>query len=428
MVAYSASAQEKQTSFPKNFMRQLWGIKAYRLLFFAGFLSELGTYISEVAILLRIFELVGQQKQFLGITQAVFLLFMVVGTLLGGVWGERNSKHKILLLCEAARIPILGAMLVWDASPWVLILGNGGVAFFSGMFNPTRQALMNQILPNSLIARANSLFSVSFAFLHAFGPIAGALLYASIGRLSPILLFDLATYFVGLGLLSKLLLLNTKQPSLPIQAPADAGFLQELRDALALVRSRPDFFWIILRCILASTALDIVIPMMLPFTTEILKLQPSSYGFLLGVFGIGGAVGSLLIPATLKRVSVEAALRLLVLGEGFSLTVWTSLTNTPLAFAFAFVYGALLFGRITCQLDFVSLRLPQDFNARANSFLDLAMVIPNVLGAVIVAAAGAQLNTRMLLRGSALILITLIIILCALELHKRRGPATHGRQ
>ena len=49
-------------------MRQLWDIKAYRLLFFAGFLSELGTYISEVAILLRIFELVGQQKQFLGMT------------------------------------------------------------------------------------------------------------------------------------------------------------------------------------------------------------------------------------------------------------------------------------------------------------------------------------------------------------------------
>ena len=99
-------------------MRQLWDIKAYRLLFFAGFLSELGTYISEVAILLRIFELVGQQKQFLGMTQAVFLVFMILGTLLGGVWGERNSKHKILLLCEAARIPVLGAMLVWDTSPW----------------------------------------------------------------------------------------------------------------------------------------------------------------------------------------------------------------------------------------------------------------------------------------------------------------------
>jgi MFS family permease len=403
-------------------MRQLWDIKAYRLLFFAGFLSELGTYISEVAILLRIFELVGQQKQFLGMTQAVFLLFMIFGTLMGGVWGERNSKHKILMLCEVARIPVLSAMLVWDTSPWVLILGNGGVAFFSGMFNPTRQALMNQILPSTLIAPANSLFSVSFAFLHAFGPIAGALLYASIGHLSPILLFDLATYFVGLGLLAKLLLIHTQQPPPPIPAPAHAGFLQDLRDAFALVRSHPQFSWILLRCTLASTALGIVIPLMLPFTTEILQLQPSSYGLLLGVFGIGGAVGSLLIPAALRRFSVETALRLLTLGEGVSLLIWTSLTNTPLAFGFAFAYGALLFARITCQLDFVSLRLPQGFNARANSFLDLAMVIPNVLGAVVVAAAGAQLNTGLLLRGSALTFIALVLIICGLELSKRKGP------
>ena len=401
-------------------MSQLWDIKTYRLLFSAGFLSELGTYISEVAILLRIFELVGQQKQFLGITQAVFLVFMILGTLLGGVWGERNSKHKILMLCETARIPVLSAMLVWDTSPWVLILGNGGVAFFSGMFNPTRQALMNQILPSALIARANSLFSVSFAFLHAFGPIAGALLYASIGHLSPILLFDLATYFVGLGFLAKLSVLLTQQPSTPISPPAHSGFLQDLRDAFALVRSHPEFFWILLRCTLASSALGIVIPLMLPFTTEVLKLQPSSYGLLLGVFGAGGAVGSLLIPTTLKRFSVETALRLLSLGEGLSLMTWTSLTNPPLAFSFACLYGALLFGRITCQLDFVSLRLPHGFNARANSFLDLAMVIPNVLGAVVVAAAGAQLNTRMLLQGSAITFMALVLILCGLELSKRR--------
>jgi MFS family permease len=402
-------------------MRQLWGIKTYRLLFFAGFLSELGTYISEVAILLRIFELVGQQKQFLGITQAVFLVFMILGTLLGGVWGERNSKHKILMLCEVARIPILSAMLVWDTSPWMLILGNGGVAFFSGMFNPTRQALMNQILPSSHIAKANSLFSVSFAFLHAFGPIAGALLYASIGHLSPILLFDLATYFVGLGFLAKLSALLTQQPHPTILPHAHSGFIHDLRDAFALVRSQPEFFWILLRCTLASTALGIVIPLMLPFTTEILQLPPSYYGLLLGVFGAGGAVGSLLVPTTLKRFSVETALRLLTLGEGFSLLVWTSGTIPALAFGFAFLYGALLFGRITCQLDFVSLRLPHGFNARANSFLDLAMVIPNVLGAVVVATAGAQLNTRMLLQGSAITFITLMLILCGLELSKRQA-------
>jgi hypothetical protein len=30
-------------------MRELWASKTYRTLFFAGFISELGTYVSEVA-------------------------------------------------------------------------------------------------------------------------------------------------------------------------------------------------------------------------------------------------------------------------------------------------------------------------------------------------------------------------------------------
>jgi hypothetical protein len=33
----------------EKLMRELWASKTYRTLFFAGFISELGTYVSEVA-------------------------------------------------------------------------------------------------------------------------------------------------------------------------------------------------------------------------------------------------------------------------------------------------------------------------------------------------------------------------------------------
>ncbi len=58
-------------------------------------------------------------------------------------------------------------MLAFSDSVWGLILGNGLVAFFSGAFNPTRQALTNELLPPPLIPRANSVLSMSFAFIHA---------------------------------------------------------------------------------------------------------------------------------------------------------------------------------------------------------------------------------------------------------------------
>ncbi len=412
---------------PLNFMRDLWAFRPYRLLFSAGFLSELGTYVSEVALLLRIYELVGEQKQYIGITQGIFLILMILGTLLGGVFGEGKAKNQILVFCELARIPILLAMLTFSSSAWVLILGNGLVAFFSGAFNPTRQALMNEMLPPGLVHRANSLFSMSFAFLHALGPILGGLLYGSFQGIAPILLFDLATYFVGVALLIRLFLSTPHASVLAAEPAPSTSFLEDLQAGFELVRVRADFRWLMLRCVMASSALGIVMPLLLPMTTEVLHLPASQYGLLLGSFGLGGAVGSLVLPGVCRKLKVEALLRLLVLGEAFSLVAWAALAIPLLSFPLAFVYGAFLFARITSQLNFVSRKLPPEFNARANSLLDLAMVLPSVLGAGIVALAGEQLDTAELLQWTAVSFSAAVWLSCFLEFQqaqKRGCPPT----
>jgi MFS family permease len=405
-------------------MRDLWASRPYRILFLAGFLSELGTFISEVAILMRIFELVGHQKQYLGITQGIFLIFMIAGTLLGGVFGEGNAKHRILLTCEIARVPILVTMLVSADSAWVLIIGNGLVAFFSGAFNPTRQALMNELLPGELLPRANSVFAVSFAFLHAIGPVVGAVFYASAQKLSPVLLLDLGTYFLGIILLLKI---SSRPSGATSVGQSGSNFWEDLRAGLLLLRQRVDFFWTVVRCVLASTALGIVIPMLLPVATEVLGLPDAAYGQLLGVFGFGGAFGSLIFPKMLSAFSVQKTLRFLAVAEGVCLLLWASTSKPTLSFALAFLYGALLFARITSQLNFVSLMLPPGFNARANAFLDLAMVVPNVFGAGIVGVFGATLDTTRFLIGTSLCLCVGVLVACALEWWQLHGRASASK-
>jgi MFS family permease len=402
-------------------MRELWASRPYRILFLAGFLSELGTFISEVAILMRIFELVGHQKQYLGITQGIFLIFMILGTLLGGVFGEGRAKTKILLGCEIARVPVLVTMLACTDEPWVLIAGNGLVAFFSGAFNPTRQALMNELLPGELLPKANSVFAVSFAFLHALGPVVGALFYAGVQKLGPVLMLDLGTYFLGIVLL---LSISPRAPNAGAADKSDSGFWEELRSGFLLLRERLDFFWIVVRCVLASTALGIVIPMLLPVATEVLGLPDSAYGYLLGVFGLGGAFGSLLLPKLLSAFSVQNTLRFLVVGEGGCLFLWAFTGKPTLSFILAFLYGALLFARITSQLNFVSLELPAGFNARANALIDLAMVVPNVAGAGIVGVFGATLDTSRFLLMTALLLCAGVLGACVLEWRQSRGGAS----
>jgi hypothetical protein len=66
---------------------------------------------------------------------------------------------------------------------------------------------------------------------------------------------------------------------------------------------------------------------------------------LLGIFEAGGVVGNLFLPRAFRAFRVENRLRVLVMGEALSLFAW-SLIRSPLpSFVFAFLYGALWFGR-----------------------------------------------------------------------------------
>jgi MFS family permease len=400
-------------------VRELWNVRAFRWLFLAGLLSELGTFVSEVAIFMRIFELAAEQKHYLGITQGLFLLFMIAGTVLGGVFGEGAVKRRVLITCEVARVPALLAMLAGTSSLWTLILGNGVVAFFSGAFNPTRQALTNEILPAHLLPRANGIFSVAFALLHAVGPLVGGVLYGIVHDLSPILLFDLGTYFVGIGLLLKVR--TVRAPAASSAARVHPSFWDELRGGLQLVARYPEFRAVVLRCFIASSVLGIAIPLLLPLVTEILRLPEWGYGVLLGVFGAGGIAGGLLAPFALRTVSVARLLKLLFFAECLSFLAWTLLRVPFGSFALAFVYGAILFARIASQLTFVSFEIPRQFNARANSLVDLSMVVPNVAGAACVALLGSRVDTPALLVGTAAAFACVAFALSALELRKPRS-------
>ncbi|MGZ3693888.1 MAG: MFS transporter [Bdellovibrionota bacterium] len=390
-------------------MQALWNNKTFRKLFLAGLLSEFGTFVSEVAIMMRIFELAHGQIRYLGITQGIFLLSMILGTILGGVFGERGSKKKILLLCELARIPVIGLMLFGTNSIWILIAGNGVIAFFSGAFNPTRQALINETVPRELLPKANSIFSTTFALLHAAGPLASGLLFSFLGKISPILLFDLATYFVGISFLLRIPAHVAKE-----NAP-EPNFIAELLEGMGQVKTMPAFFWLLLRSAVASAALGLVLPLLLPMATEVLRLPAYSYGFLICAFGSGGALGGLILPKLLQRFSLETQVKSLFFAECFALLVWASLAVPVLSFVLAFIYGATIFGRIAGQLNFISALLPPTLNSRANALVDLSMVVPNVLGSLVLVIAGPSIDTFSFLHYTGVVLCLLALILNLLE-------------
>ena len=136
--------------------------------------------------MLYVFALSGNDKSILGISKGTFLIFLTVGSLIGGPWGIKYNRKKLLIFCEIMRIPLV-ISLFFIHNAYMIILINGLIAFFTGVFNPSRQTLINEVTDKTEIQSANSLFSSSLAVIHMIGPFIGAWLYSAFNGVQEIL-------------------------------------------------------------------------------------------------------------------------------------------------------------------------------------------------------------------------------------------------
>lgn len=128
-MKYQASKKETLLTLPN-----------FRRLYISGSTSELGSFVTETVIMLFIFKITDNNKESIGILRSSFLIFLTLGSLIGGPLGEFINRKKILIWCEILRIPLILSLAFIQSVPWI-IATNSLVAFFTGIFRPSRQAL-----------------------------------------------------------------------------------------------------------------------------------------------------------------------------------------------------------------------------------------------------------------------------------------------
>ena len=170
----------------------------------------------------------------------------------------------MLIACDLSRIPLILVILAVD-DIHIIMLCNGLIAFFTGLFSPSRQALVTELVPPDMMRLANSLFGSTFAVLHIAGPFLGVMVYAETGRIGEILAFDLFTYAVGIFLLSRI----------PFIFPASGGrrnvrFFSELKQTVSYIVGRRDLLSLYGNVFLVGSVTGVLIPLLLPFVREVL--------------------------------------------------------------------------------------------------------------------------------------------------------------
>lgn len=371
---------------------ELLRLKNFRKLYFASLTSELGSFMTETALMLAVFSLSGNDKTYLGIIRAVFLASLTIGSLVGGVLGERFNRRQVMLLSYISRAPLVLSLLYFKTPEYIIIV-DGLIAFFTGIFNPSRQTMINDIVPTKHMKSANSLMGSTMAVLHLIGPFLGASLYTAAKSMNPVLIFDFATYILGIIILLQILY----RP--PRQQAKRSSFHLEIKEGLQYALKDRALFSLYLNGVLSGFCIGVMFPLLLPYTKEVLGQSDTLYGILLSSFGLGGLIGGSLYHRVGKKVSNGKIIVNSLLLEPLVMLMWLLSPNSIWALLSFLIWGVLVFIRIPAQLNYISEAVETPYLTRCYALLDMSFVIPNIGGGILVATLGNHFTTMEVLFG-----------------------------
>ncbi|KRW62876.1 MFS transporter [Pseudomonas sp. TTU2014-080ASC] len=367
---------------------------------FARVFTASGFQMLTVAIGWQMYALTGSVLD-LGLVGLVEFMPKVLFILLTGHVADRFDRRKVAAICQAAQGLVALALLIGSHTETVSREMIFLIAFLLGTARafemPTTQALLPNIVPDHLFARAVAASASAMQSATIVAPALGGLLYAlgSGWVYGPAAVLYLCALSMMLSLPGQ-------------QVPAYQKMsVKSLLAGFSFIRSRPDVFGAVSMDMMAvllggATAL---LPV---FAKDILLTGP--WG--LGLLRSAPAIGALLMSIWLARFPVErkvgpimftsvAIFGVATIGFGLSTSLWFSLASLV-------VLGAADMISMVIRGAFVQLQTPDEMRGRVSAVNGLFIGASNQLGDFRAGATASVLGTvpAVLIGGFGAILVT----------------------
>jgi predicted MFS family arabinose efflux permease len=236
----------------------------------------------------------------LSLVTAVAAGGMLVSTLLGGALADRLPQRHILLTVElvqgiaigvAAALSLAGVLALWHLAVVSLI---GGVAL--GLYYPAYSALVPVLVPTGDLLAANGLEGVVRPVLsQAAGPAAAGFLVAALSPGAALAAAAVAAF--GAAACVATLPVQDRNGGERPAGPRMTGLLADVREGFRYMVGTP---WLLATLLFASVMLLTFIgpfEVLVPFAIKAAGGGPAQHAYVLAAFGIGGAVGSLVVAS-----------------------------------------------------------------------------------------------------------------------------------
>lgn len=283
---------------PLNPFHALQANRNFRIFWLGQTTSLIGTWMTTVATSWLALELTNSPF-LVGVASAASSLPILLLSLYGGVVADRQSKLRIVTVCQALQLS-QSALLFWFTWShhitfgWLLALVTMG-GLISAFEIPARQAMMVELVDREDLVDAIALNSGGFNLARIVGPSIAAIVIARAG-LQWCFGLDALSYFSVLLSLS-LIRLPRWTPVQNLVSPFEG-----LKEGLRYIRTSRAVSGLMGVIAVYSIFGFMYLTMMPVFAREVLHTGASGYGLLLTFVGAGALTGALSLATVGGRI------------------------------------------------------------------------------------------------------------------------------
>lgn len=286
-----------------------------RLLFVAQNLSFIGDWFTFVALAGLVQDLTGS-KFLVSLLLVAFSLPSFLASPIGGPVADRYDRRKVLIIVSILQaIAATSFLLIGDSRIWIAFVAQGSIAALAAFVRPALEAAIPNLArdPDEL-RQANALFGSSWGVMLAVGAGIGGIFSQAFGR-EAAFIADIATFVVAAILIA----LVTR----PMQEARVAGHgkmihpIADMREALHLAKSDAAIMSLLMSKMTFAVGAGVVSQLAV-FAADSFKSGDAGRGIMLGLRGLGSALGPLLAARFVKNDLSKVILVCGVAGLGFA--------------------------------------------------------------------------------------------------------------
>ncbi len=302
-----------------------FGYRDYTMLWSGAFISNIGTWV-QTAALLWYFKVVVHSNSWVAAVNFANYIPVLVLVVFAGSLADHLDRKRLIFIGQAAMMACALALALAFSfevatKPVIMVIVSlTGVAI--AMLLPAWQSIMPDLVPRKDILNAVALNSAQFNLARFIGPALGGII-VTVWSVGGAMYVNAASF---LFVLAAIMMIRTATPS---SAPPPEGRFSHMADGFRHVWDNRYMFWLLAVIAVTSFFGFSNLVLMPAMTRDVLHRSAGGYGLMLGMFGLGAAIGAPLVTYLDRRLRERSVIKvcgvtlgLFLIGFALSRAYW----------------------------------------------------------------------------------------------------------